>query len=273
MLGVDRREAAGPADESAQSRTQASAPWGDALSLAEGGLLADVAVILELVRVFLPIAGIAFSLVVPMPFVLLLMRRGLKPTLLAVMVGALLVGLITGPHFGWRMGVSGLVGLGLGYAMRARLRPALVIVAGSLIGSLAYYVFFWASIWLSAIPLSSLVEEGVNAINAANGAAEFILSHVGLAGLWRQFSPALFAFEGWMIAYWPVVFYAIGWCWSCGAVIVYYLIANGLMRLLGFEVRPFPSPRVERLARRLLGLVGRVFGWLRFRRRGQVEAA
>ena len=123
MFGVKQREAARSEEELAQPVARAPAPWVDALSLAEGGLLADVGVILELVRIFLPIAGVAFSLLVPVPFALLMLRRGLKPTLLAVVVGALLISLITGPHYGWRMGGSALVGLALGFAMRARLRP------------------------------------------------------------------------------------------------------------------------------------------------------
>jgi uncharacterized protein YybS (DUF2232 family) len=272
VLGVDQRESTKPKDELGRSIAREPSPWVDALSLAEGGLLADVAVILELVRIFLPIAGIAFSLLVPMPFVLLMMRRGLKPTLLAVVVGALLVGLITGPHFGWRMGVSGLVGLALGFAMRARLRPAFVVVAGSLITSVAIYAFFWGSIWLTAVPLSSLVAAGVNTIHAANSAAEFLLNHLGLGALWQQFSPALFALESWVIAYWPLVLYGVILCGSVGAVVVYYLVANGLMRLFGFEVRPFPSPRVERFARKLLRLAARLRFW-RLWRRSQPEIA
>ncbi|HLV99643.1 MAG TPA: DUF2232 domain-containing protein [Ktedonobacterales bacterium] len=272
MFEVEQREST-KKEEITQSLARQPVPWVDALALAEGGLLADVAVILELVYIFLPVVGVAFSLLVPVPFALLMLRRGLKPTLLAVVVGALLVTLITGPHYGARMGVSGVVGLALGFAMRARLRPALVVGAGSLIASLALYAFFWASVWLTAVPLSSIVAGGVNTINAANHAAEFVLTHLGLGGLWQQGSPALFALEGWTIAYWPLVVYAILLCGSFGAVIVYYLVANGLMRLFGFDVRPFPSPRVERFARTLLRLANRLWGRMRFWRRTQMEGA
>jgi hypothetical protein len=181
--------------------------------------------------------------------------------------------LITGPHYGSRMGVSGIVGLGLGFAMRARLRPTLVVVAGSLIASIALYAFFWASVWLTAVPLSSIVAAGVNTLNAANNVIEFLLNHLGLSGLWQQISPALFALEGWTIAYWPLVVYAILLCGSFGSVILYYLVANGLMRLFGFDVRPFPSSRVERFARRLLRLANRLWGRMRFWRRPEVEGA
>ncbi len=270
---VQRNKFIQPKEALAEPKASAPAAWVDAASLAEGGLLADVAVILELVRIFLPVAGIAFSLLVPMPFTLLMLRRGLKPTLLAVVVGALLIGVITGPHYGWRMIVSGLVGLALGFAMRARLRPWLVVVLGSLGTSLALYAFFWLSIWLIAIPLSSEVAAGVNTIHAANNAAEFTLQHLGLGGLWQQLTPPLFAVEGWVIAYWPVALYGVVWCGSLGSVIVYYLIANGLMRLFGYDVPPFPSPRVERFVRRVLRFASRLSSWPRWRKRRQVETA
>ena len=268
MLEVDRSEQARSTDEAGRSIAGPRPAWIDALSLAEGGLLADVAVIIELARIFLPVVGIAFSLLVPVPFALLMLRRGLRPTLLAVVVGALLIGVITGPHYGWRMGASGVVGLALGFAMRARLRPAFVVLAGSLITSLALYAFFWASIWLTAVPLHDLVAGLQNAMQAANSAGEFITRQLGLSGVWQHNSPWLFAVEGWVIDYWPLVLYAIILCASTGSVVVYYLIANGLMRFFGFDVRPFPSPRVERGVRKVVKLLGR----LRFRRRRQLAS-
>jgi hypothetical protein len=271
VFGVEQHEAEKSIEQAAQPKAREPSTWVDALALAEGGLLADVAVILELVRIFLPIAGVAFSLLVPVPFVLLMLRRGLKPTLLAVVVSALLISLITGVHYGGRMGLSGLAGLGLGFAMRARMRPAFVVAAGSLITSLALYAFFWISIWLTAVPLSSLVAEGVNTIHAANSATQFLLNHLGVGGLWQPVAPPLFAFEGWVIAYWPLVVYAVVLSGSVGSVVVYYLIANGLMRLFGYDVRPFPPPRVERFVRKLLRLASRLAGWLRFWRRGQLK--
>jgi len=273
VLEVDRRESPRPIDETVPAGSSTPSAWVDALSLAEGGLLADVALILELVRIFLPVAGVAFSLLVPMPFVLLMLRRGFKPTALAVVVGALLIGLITGPHYGWRMGTSGLVGLALGFAMRARLRPALIVILGSLLTSLALYAFFWASLWLTAVPLHDLVAGLENAIQAANSAAVFVTSRLGLGGVWQHYSPALFAFEQWVIDYWPLVLYGVILGGSIGVVVVYYLIANSLMRLFGFEVRPFPSPRIERFVYKLLRLAGRLWERRRFWKRRRLETA
>jgi hypothetical protein len=271
VLELDEQKHLQSADLSAQSSIRDRTPWVDALSLAEGGLLADVAVLLELVRIYLPIAGIAFSLLVPMPFVLLMLRRGLRATALAVAVSTLLVGMMSGPHFGWRMGVSGLVGLALGFAMKVRLRPALVVIVGSLLTSLALYGFFWASIWLTAVPISSLVQGGINTIHAANDAAGWLMNHLRLGGLWKQALPVIFALEDWVIAYWPLVVYLIVLWAAIASVVLYYLIANKLMRFFGYDVRPFPSPRVERIIGKVQRLMGCVFRRLWFWRRRSLE--
>ena len=85
----------------------------------------------------------------------------------APVVGALLITLITGPHYGARMGVAGVVGLMLGFAMRARLRPAFVVIAYSLISSVLLYAFFWASIWLTAVSSASRMRSGRVGASAA----------------------------------------------------------------------------------------------------------
>lgn len=267
MLEVDRHDALPPAEQAplvaADSRKSAI----DALSLAEGGLLADVAVILELVHIFLPFAGNVFLPLIPVPFVLLMLRRGFKATLLAVMVAGLLIGLITGLHNGWRMVVIGLVGLSLGFAMRVRMRPALVVLAGTVITSIGAYIFFWAALFVLGIPIADLIKEMQNAFHTINSSGEWLAHHLQLTSLWQEFLPAILATEAWIVHYWPLMIYLGLLCWSVVVVMLYYMVSNRLMRFFGFEVRPFPSPRFERGVRKLMGL----FRWMRLRRRLQPE--
>ena len=265
VLEVDQREQAQPANAPATLVTSKQSLAVDALSLAEGGLLADVAVVLELARVFLPVVGVALAPLVPVPFALLMLRRGWRATLLAVMVATLLMGLITGLHYGWRMAASGLVGLLLGFAMRIRLRPVLVVVLGTVLTSLALYAFFFATLFALAIPVTDLIKEMQNSFQAVNSAGLWLAGQVGLASFWHDHFSAILALEAWMVHFWPLVAYLLLLCWSCAAVMLYYMVSNRLMRFLGFEVRPFPSPRFEQRVRRVLGL--RRF--VRFRRRRQ----
>lgn len=268
MLNVDQRERTEPAESTPQPASNNKPPMIDALALAEGGLLADVAVILELVRIFLPYVGVALSPLVPVPFALLMLRRGFRATALSVMAGALLIGLMTGLHYGWRMALTGLVGLALGWAMRIRMRPALVVLIGTALTSLATYAFFFASVWVLGLPIADLVKQMQNSFHTANSVGGRLSGALGLTSLWQQVSPPLFALESWMVHYWPLVVYLLLLCWSIAAVILYYMVANRLIRWFGFEVRPFPSPRFERRVRKLLGL----FRFLRVRRRRTLES-
>src|SRR5262249_27694618 len=100
-------------EQPADTRDEPRAPslgsrWVDALGLAEGGLLLDVAVILDLATIYLPLISPVIAPAVPTPFAVLMLRRGPRVTLLAVAVSAFLVTIITGPHFGWRMGLQAL---------------------------------------------------------------------------------------------------------------------------------------------------------------------
>jgi uncharacterized protein YybS (DUF2232 family) len=267
VLEIDRQDATPPAEAQAPSAADTRRPTIDALSLAEGGLLADVAVILELVHIFLPLAGNVFLPLIPVPFVLLMLRRGFKATLLSVLVAGLLIGLITGLHNGWRMMVIGLVGLALGFAMRVRMRPSLVVLAGTAITSIGAYAFFWAAFFVLGIPVADLLKEIQNAFHTANSAGAWLANHLRLASLWQQLLPAILAIEAWIVHYWPLMIYLGLLCWSIVVVMLYYMVSNRLMRFFGFEVRPFPSPRFVRGLRKLMGL----FRWVRLRRRIQPE--
>src|SRR5215469_16513810 len=107
--------------------------WVDAMGLAEGGLLADVAIILELAAIYLPIVGTVLAIAVPTPFAILMLRRGARATLLAGAVAAFLILVLSGPHFAWRMGLEALAGLVLGGAMRARIRPSIAFLGVTLL--------------------------------------------------------------------------------------------------------------------------------------------
>jgi hypothetical protein len=249
-----------PKEITAQDRFPANppAPWLDALALAEGGLLADVAVLVDLVRVYLPVVGVVFAPLLPTPFALLVLRRGVRPTLLAVAVAVLLMSLMVGPHYGWRIGVSGLAGLALGYTMKKHVRPALIVAVGIVCTTLLVTAFFFASLWLLAVPVKDLVAELQNLFHTANGAAAFVAGHLGLNSFWQQSAPPLLALENWLAVHWALMICALLFCWAVAEVVIHYAITNWFMRLFGFAVRPFPSRRFERLARRIVRGAGRL---------------
>src|SRR5258706_13481684 len=134
------------ADERADSdmpsahRAATRGSWLDALGLAEGGLLADVGVVLALASIYLPLVGPFLAPAVPTPFAVLMLRRGPRVTLLAVAVAAFLLTVLTGPHFGWRIGLEAAVGIVVCRAMRRRTPPMLVWSLGTVIVATTTFV-------------------------------------------------------------------------------------------------------------------------------------
>jgi Predicted membrane protein (DUF2232) len=69
-----------------------------AIEMAEGALLADIAVVFQLLFIYLPVGGAFFSLLIPPLFTILVLRRGFYAAIMAVCVAIFIVGVITGFH-------------------------------------------------------------------------------------------------------------------------------------------------------------------------------
>src|SRR5260370_1167925 len=149
------------ADERADSdmpsahRAATRGSWLDALGLAEGGLLADVGVVLALASIYLPLVGPFLAPAVPTPFAVLMLRRGPRVTLLAVAVAAFLLTVLTGPHFGWRIGLEAAVGMVFGGAVRRRTPPILVWSLGTVIVAPTTFLAGLGIISLTGLPTSA----------------------------------------------------------------------------------------------------------------------
>ncbi|MDQ6659995.1 MAG: hypothetical protein M3Z24_03400, partial [Chloroflexota bacterium] len=47
--------------------------------------------------------------------------------------------------------------------------------------------------------------------------------------------------------YWEIMYYVLLWCFCLPAVLIVYYITNLFVRLLGYNVRPFPGGRLNRI--------------------------
>src|SRR5207302_10023009 len=69
-----------------------------AIEIAEGALLADIAVVFQLLFLYLPVGGAFFSLLIPPLFTILVLRLGFYASIMGVCVAIFIVGVITGFH-------------------------------------------------------------------------------------------------------------------------------------------------------------------------------
>ena len=226
-----------------------AAPRFDALGLAEGSLLADVGIVLDLATIYLPLIGTVLAPTVPTPFAVLMLRRGSKVTLLAAAVASFLVGVLSGPHFGWRMGLEALIGMLMGYAMRNRWRWPFVLAAGTIIVATVTFAAAIGVIFVTGLPIHDIVQELRNGLAAAAWAVATGASLIGGEAQWLALRPLLVSIGLVALRLWPLLLYAYVAAAALPTVAVYYAIANSTARILGEDTLAFPPHWVMRLLR------------------------
>jgi hypothetical protein len=219
------------------------AVWVDARGLAEGGLLADVGIILDLATIYLPFISPILAVAVPAPFAVLMLRRGPRATLLATAVAGFLISILAGPHYGWRMAVQAGAGMLVGWAMRRRLSWPVVLALGTLLITTVAFVAALGAVVFTGLPLRDLVQELRNALVILAGVLAWIAGILHQRSLWLQVRPSLVGVGDLMLRWWPVLLYIYSACVTVPIITCYYAIANGTARVLGHDVRAFPPRR------------------------------
>ncbi|MBK9710382.1 MAG: DUF2232 domain-containing protein [Kouleothrix sp.] len=230
-----------------------------AIEIAEGALLADIAVILQLFAMYLPVFDTFIRLLIPIVFAVLVLRRRLYAAVLCLCVTCFIVSALSGLALLVPMLLSCGAGLYLGQTMKRRLPHAIVVLLGMTSGALAVCGVLVLFTLLAGLPLASIARQLDRSYQAATALAELLLSWVGYGDWWRQAAaPALAPLARAALDYWWALFPALIWLFLCPVVIMVYFITNVAVRLLGYEVRPFPGGWAERLllrlGRRLVGL-------------------
>lgn len=232
-----------------------------ALEIAEGALLADIAVVFHLLIRYLPVGGALIALLVPIIFAVIVLRRGLYVGCMSLCVALFIVCIVTGPGGVPLMLLEAGAGLFLGVTMRHRLNHVLTIVLGVLSGGVTLWLFLL--LLLSLLGGPHVFIRGIQqAYMAATAVAGLVFRLVGLGAFWRHtLLPPLDGFIQWGVRNWLLLLLLAAWGVCIPLVIMVYLVVNVFLRLLGYQVRPFPGYRLEGvlywLAFRLLGLLPR----------------
>jgi energy-coupling factor transport system ATP-binding protein len=231
----------------------------NAIETAEAALLADIAVIFQLLNIYLPIGGGYFALLVPIPFAVLVLRRRLYVGIMGFCVALFIIGVLTGPGNMIIMGLEAGAGVFLGVTMKYRLGNFLLILLGVTSSALLLFsllLLFDLLVGISFARLILSLQKGYLSLLIALG---FISSHVGLGGWWQHnVYPVLASFAQLVPTYWWVFFFASIWIFLWPVVIVVHYITNFFVRLLGYDVRPFPGGIIDKLLRWILQVIIRI---------------
>lgn len=243
----------------------------NALEIAEGALLADIAVVFQLLVLYLPVGGDFFRLLIFIVFAVLVLRRGLYVGIMGMCVSFFISGVLTGPQYVPFMFLEAAGGLFLGATMKYRLRHVFVVLLGITCGAAALYIVVFVGAFLTGIPLSRLVRSLHNAYTSVIALVTLLTGPIGLEHFWRQtLYPPLNNLVTWGFTYWWGVFYVGLWIVLIPVVITIYAMTNVFVRLLGYEVQPFPGRKFgNRLHRLTRPLLKRMLRRRRLRQRGR----
>lgn len=98
----------------------------------EGGILSAVAIVFAFISAYVPVLGAFVNLIWPVPIILLGVRHGYKWSILATVVSGIIIGLLMHPLQAVSVVVGfSLIGIVLGYAIRAGFSPVKTLVWGS----------------------------------------------------------------------------------------------------------------------------------------------
>lgn len=221
-----------------------------AIEIAEGALLADVAIILQLIAVYLPVGGEALRILIPAAFAVLVLRRGFYVGLLSLFVALFVVGMMTGIHFLAATLLECGAGLFLGLAMRLRLRAVLVVLLGTTTATLLVCALAALAGLITGFPVAAVILQLRLALDAGIGLAGLGAHAVGLGAVWQAHLPAVRHLKALALTYWWALWVGGIWAILFPVVIVVAGVTTFLVRLLGYDVPPFPGGLIARIARR-----------------------
>jgi uncharacterized protein YybS (DUF2232 family) len=223
-----------------------------AIEIAEAALLADIAVVIHLLVIFLPVGGGTVSLLIPIVFAILVLRRSLYAASMGFCVAVGIVALLTGPGSAIIMLPEGGAGLFLGFTMRHRLGHYTTFLLGVTTGALTMYCLTFLFTWLSGLPFTHIIQAIQRDYITVLHAVGAIAASAGLAHWWTQRAQPLLLHLGQIVfTYWWGFLYVGWWFILCPVVIVVYYVTNVFVRLFGYDVRPFPGGKLERIGRRI----------------------
>jgi hypothetical protein len=218
-----------------------------AIEIAEGALLADIAVVFQLLIRYLPIGGTFLALLIPVVFAVIVLRRGLYVGCVSLCVALCLIGIVLGPGGLPLVLLEAGAGLFLGTTMRRRLNHLTTMTLGILCGSLALWLVLLVLVLLLGGPQFFLrvIRQTYAALTPLAG---LLFKLLGLGAFWgHTLLPLLDSFVQWGQQHWPVLL-LLAACGICiPLVVIVYVIVNACVRLLGYQVRPFPGSQLSGL--------------------------
>lgn len=129
-------------------------------SLVEVAMMVAITVLLAFLNYVVPIVGLLGPLVLPLPFAILVLRRGVKLGIFAAVCSAILIALLLNPLASLLLMVEyGLLGLFLGLSFRKRYKPMTTLIVGTVIVAVGTMLNLVLSTYVAGLPMSDITAQ------------------------------------------------------------------------------------------------------------------
>ncbi|HEY0755099.1 MAG TPA: hypothetical protein VGD98_14165 [Ktedonobacteraceae bacterium] len=216
-----------------------------AIEIAEGALLADIGVIFQWLIKFVPVGGVVLQALIPVIFAVVVLRRGFYVGCMSLCVALFVVCIVMGPGGAPFFLLESGAGLFLGLTMRHRLNQILTFIIGVIAGGAALWavLLFYAFVGGGATFLLRTLRL---TYASTTRVASLVFTFVGLGSFWQNWLfPPLDRFVQWGFEHWLIYYYLLSCLTSIPLVLGVYFLVNFFLRVLGYQVRPFPGYRLE----------------------------
>ncbi len=230
-----------------------------AIEMAEGALLADIAVVFQLIVHYVPFVGIFFTVLVPPLFTILVLRRGFYAAMLGMSVALFTLSLVAGWGPAQLFFLEIGAGIFLGVTMKYRLHYIPLILLGVTCSAIGLTSLTLLSILVLGPSFLTVMLNGFRqSFNAAFRLLDFLTPQLGLGSTWHSNESMIKHLADLSITYWLVVIFVSDWLILIPVVIFVYYITAFLVRLLGYNVRPFPDGILNRIILWVMTLLLRI---------------
>lgn len=140
---------------------------GHSSALVEGGILSGMIVMLTLLGIYIPIILVFVMIFQAFPILVLVVRHGVKPGIIASFATLVLISILGGPLAGLYFMGTVPVAIILGWSLKERKMPVLGLTLASVAGFLAKLAIIGINLKFLGINYFTMMESSINATSAA----------------------------------------------------------------------------------------------------------
>ncbi|HHY14276.1 MAG TPA: YybS family protein [Thermoanaerobacterales bacterium] len=204
-------------------------------SMVEGSLLSAITVLLSIASIYLPLIGTIATFVWPVPIIILMLRHGMRTSIMAVIVSGLIVSLLSTPIEAITIILGfGLTGIVLGYAIKNNFSPGKCLVLGAIASVISKVFIIGISMLLLKINPISLQMDIL--LESLEGATE-LYSSLGIDP--ENFEVLLDSFKE-LVKILPIIIPSVLLLASIMDAFLNFNVARLVLNKLGHTVKPLP---------------------------------